>query len=55
LKRLGRGLLIVSHAGATVQKLCDRALWLDHGELKMDGKTSDVVAAYSGKSLALQA
>jgi ABC-type polysaccharide/polyol phosphate transport system ATPase subunit len=48
LKKAGKGLLIVSHAGSTVQKLCDRALWLDHGELAMDGPTEDVVAAYSG-------
>lgn len=48
LKKAGKGLLIVSHAGSTVQKLCDRALWLDHGELAMDGPTEEVVAAYSG-------
>ncbi len=48
LKNSGKGLLIVSHAGSTVQKLCDRALWLEHGELVMDGATEEVVAAYSG-------
>jgi lipopolysaccharide transport system ATP-binding protein len=45
-KRAGKGLLIVSHAGRTIQQLCDRALWLDHGELVMDGRTDEVVAAY---------
>jgi ABC-type polysaccharide/polyol phosphate transport system ATPase subunit len=45
-KRAGKGLLIVSHAGRTIQQLCDRALWLDHGELVMDGQTDEVVAAY---------
>lgn len=48
LKNAGKGLLIVSHAGSTVQKLCQRAIWLEHGELVMDGATEDVVAAYSG-------
>jgi lipopolysaccharide transport system ATP-binding protein len=50
LKNAGKGLLIVSHAGTTIQQLCERALWLDHGELVMDGPTNEVVAAYSGQS-----
>lgn len=50
-KRAGRGLLCVSHAGKTIQQLCDRALWLEHGQLVMDGNTDEVVAAYSGKPL----
>jgi len=48
LKNAGKGLLIVSHAGSIVQKLCSRALWLEHGELVMDGATEEVVAAYAG-------
>ncbi|MBL8223622.1 MAG: ABC transporter ATP-binding protein, partial [Bryobacterales bacterium] len=50
-KRAGRGLLCVSHAGKTIQQLCDRALWLERGELVMDGNTDEVVAAYTGKPL----
>ncbi|MCS7025146.1 MAG: ABC transporter ATP-binding protein [Bryobacteraceae bacterium] len=50
-KREGRGLLCVSHAGKTIQQLCDRALWLEHGELIMDGRTDEVVAAYGGQKL----
>jgi lipopolysaccharide transport system ATP-binding protein len=49
-KRAGKGLLIVSHAGKTIQQLCERAIWLDHGKLVMDGRTEDVVAAYSGET-----
>jgi len=48
VKNAGKGLLIVSHAGSTVQKLCDRAIWLEHGELAMDGATEEVIAAYAG-------
>jgi ABC-type polysaccharide/polyol phosphate transport system ATPase subunit len=33
-----------------VQNLCERALWLDHGELMMDGDAGDVVAAYEGRT-----
>jgi lipopolysaccharide transport system ATP-binding protein len=44
----GRTLLCVSHSPAILLRLCDRALWLDRGELMMDGKASDVLQAYSG-------
>jgi lipopolysaccharide transport system ATP-binding protein len=47
----GRTLLCVSHATAILTKLCDRALWLDHGELMMDGKTADVLQLYTGHSV----
>lgn len=50
-KRAGRGLLCVSHAGKTIQQLCERAIWLEHGEMKMDGPTDEVVAAYTGRPL----
>jgi ABC-type polysaccharide/polyol phosphate transport system ATPase subunit len=29
-----------------VQELCDRAIWLDHGELKMTGPVGAVLGAY---------
>jgi lipopolysaccharide transport system ATP-binding protein len=43
----GKTLLCVSHAPAILLRLCDRALWLDHGELMMDGKAAEVLQAYS--------
>jgi ABC-type polysaccharide/polyol phosphate transport system ATPase subunit len=45
----GKTLLCVSHASGMVQQLCDRALWLDHGELIMSGSVADVSAAYVGR------
>jgi ABC-type polysaccharide/polyol phosphate transport system ATPase subunit len=47
-KEQGRTLLFVSHSTGAVQKLCERALWLDHGELVMDGDAAEVAAAYEG-------
>jgi ABC-type polysaccharide/polyol phosphate transport system ATPase subunit len=47
-KKQGKTLLFVSHSTAAVQKLCERALWLDHGELVMDGSAAEVAAAYQG-------
>ena len=37
---------LVSHALNAVLDTCNRALWIDHGLLKMDGPAPDVVAAY---------
>jgi ABC-type polysaccharide/polyol phosphate transport system ATPase subunit len=45
----GKTLLCVSHASGVVQQLCDRALWLDHGELIMSGSVAEVSAAYVGR------
>jgi ABC-type polysaccharide/polyol phosphate transport system ATPase subunit len=44
----GKTLLCVSHASGIVQKLCDQAIWLDHGELIMTGSVGEVSEAYAG-------
>ena len=52
IKQRGKTILCVSHSGVTVQQLCDRALWLDHGQLVMDGTANEVVPAYEGRQAA---
>jgi ABC-type polysaccharide/polyol phosphate transport system ATPase subunit len=42
----GGTLIVVSHESNMIAELCDRALWLDHGTVRMDGPTGDVLAAY---------
>ena len=44
----GRSLLCVSHAAGMVQQLCDKAIWLDHGEMVMSGAIAEVLEAYNG-------
>lgn len=41
---------LVSHSDSTIKEMCDRALWLDHGHLVMDGPAADVVAEYAKAS-----
>jgi ABC-type polysaccharide/polyol phosphate transport system ATPase subunit len=43
----GATTVFVSHALATVGRLCDRALWLAEGEVRALGPARDVIAAYS--------
>jgi ABC-type polysaccharide/polyol phosphate transport system ATPase subunit len=45
----GKSLLCVSHASGTVQKMCDQAIWLDHGEVVMSGGIAEVMEAYAGR------
>ena len=48
-RNAGKTLLCVSHATGMVQNLCDRAIWLDHGELVMSGAVAEVTDAYAGR------
>ncbi|WP_333740587.1 ABC transporter ATP-binding protein [Streptomyces sp. IBSBF 2806] len=47
---------LVSHSNAAIRDTCDRVLWLERGELRMDGPTEEVLEAYeeftSGKKKA---
>jgi len=38
---------LVSHAIGTIRDTCERSIWLESGEIRMDGPTEEVVAAYS--------
>ena len=41
-----RAIVLVSHSLANVEHLCERAIWLDQGEIQAQGDTRDVVRAY---------
>jgi ABC-type polysaccharide/polyol phosphate transport system ATPase subunit len=40
-------IVVVSHDLSSLEKLCDRAVWLDHGRVLQVGPTRDVIAAYT--------
>ena len=42
----GTTVLIVSHAIDQIERLCDRVVWLEHGQVKMIGSTAEVCAEY---------
>ena len=48
-RRRGKTILCVSHVSGMVQQLCDRAIWLDHGDVMLDGPTTEVINAYEGR------
>jgi len=43
----GTTMLCVTHSAKTVLQLCDRAIWLDHGRMILDGSSSWVMKAYT--------
>lgn len=42
----GTTVVLVSHSLATIREISDRAMWLDHGRMKMIGEATAVVDAY---------
>lgn len=46
LRRRGAAVLFVSHDLGLVRRVCDRAVWLDRGAVRLTGDSRDVVASY---------
>jgi lipopolysaccharide transport system ATP-binding protein len=46
LRQKGRTVLFVSHNLAAIENHCTRAIWIDHGSIREDGKTPDVIKKY---------
>jgi len=47
LREQNRTLVLVTHDTGSVRHFCDRAIWLDHGTIKADGKPADVIDEYT--------
>ena len=43
----GMTLVFVSQNPEQVKEICSRAIWIDHGNIKMDGPAEEVCDAYS--------
>ncbi|MGK5446584.1 ABC transporter ATP-binding protein [Streptomyces radiopugnans] len=46
LRREAGTVFLVSHNNKSIRDTCDRVLWLESGELHMDGPTEEVMKAY---------
>ena len=46
LKREGKTMVFVTHSLGAARDLCDRAIWLYEGKVKMDGDTNKVIDEY---------
>lgn len=43
----GATVVFVSHSMAQIEKICNKALWIEHGEMKMLGDVKEVLSAYN--------
>ena len=48
LVQSSRILVIASHSRALIEKTCNRAMWFEHGRLKLDSTPDAVCKAYWG-------
>lgn len=48
LKAAGKTIVLVSHAMASVQNICDEVAWFQHGHLCQIGEPREVIEAYTG-------
>ncbi|MDN0197199.1 ABC transporter ATP-binding protein [Streptomyces sp. S.PNR 29] len=46
LRKSAGTVFLVSHNNKSIRDTCDRVLWLERGELRMDGPTEEVLEAY---------
>ena len=42
-----RTMILVSHALGSIEEMCNTAIWMDHGNLMLQGSPKEVVAAYT--------
>jgi ABC-type polysaccharide/polyol phosphate transport system ATPase subunit len=45
-QRVGKTIVLASHAAGLITTLCQRALWLNHGAVVATGAAGEVIAAY---------
>ena len=46
LREEGKTMVFVTHSMESVRNLCDRAIWLYDGQVRMDGNTQEVIDEY---------
>ena len=46
IKAKGTTIIIVSHATAQIEQICDRCIWIDEGVIRMDSTPRDVFPSY---------
>jgi ABC-2 type transport system ATP-binding protein len=49
LRSAGKTIVVVTHSMMTARSLCDRAMWLEDGEVRDVGDAADVADAYLGE------
>src|ERR1700678_185739 len=51
ISRSGRTIVFVSHQMGQMRRLCERVIWIDAGQIRLEGFAENVIAAYERSSL----
>ncbi len=51
IHRMGKTVLVVSHSMGHITRLCDRIIWLEKGQIIMQGSVEDVSSSYLQKTV----
>jgi ABC-type polysaccharide/polyol phosphate transport system ATPase subunit len=51
VSKSGRTIIFVSHQMNQIRRLCERAIWIDSGQIRLDGIAEAVIGAYEQSSL----
>ena len=46
-RRDGKTIVMTSHSGDQLRRFCDRLIWLDRGEIRMDGSANEILRKYA--------
>ncbi|SFS84576.1 ABC transporter ATP-binding protein [Paenibacillus sp. 453mf] len=46
LKGKGKTIVVVTHDNSMVEKICDRAVWINNGKVRADGSPRDIIMQY---------
>lgn len=50
LKRKGTAIILVSHSPGAIWSICDRGIFMDHGNVLVEGGVEDVIRAYDDQN-----
>ncbi len=53
-QKLGKTIVLVSHSLGKIESMCDRAIWIDHGQIRSMGDCQKVVHDYLGQVYAIE-
>ncbi len=51
VSRGGRTIIFVSHQMNQIRRLCERVIWIDSGQLRLDGPAEAIISAYEQSAL----
>ncbi|HEX2915646.1 MAG TPA: ABC transporter ATP-binding protein [Chloroflexia bacterium] len=49
MKKQGKTIVVVSHSMSQIQAICDEVVWLEHGRVRTQGPTREIIGQYQNR------